>query len=140
MFSKNTASISFHIYIYTINYTAIGGLIYDVPLLTKPGSSLIILPLMRILHNYARTTNTFLFISHLRTYCCSNLVAISSSVLELLTLSQLMLNICRVSKTFGEWYQKTNKTEDTNKLTLLAFKIIVLQLPNNITVSAGSLH
>jgi hypothetical protein len=31
-----------------------------------------------------------------------------------------------VSKTFGEWYQKTNKTEDTNKLTLLAFKIIVI--------------
>jgi hypothetical protein len=26
-----------------------------------------------------------------------------------------------VSKRFGEWYQKTNKTEDTNKLTLLAF-------------------
>jgi hypothetical protein len=25
---------------------------------------------------------------------------------------------------FGEWYQKTNKTEDTNKLTLLGFKII----------------
>jgi hypothetical protein len=25
---------------------------------------------------------------------------------------------------FGEWYQKTNKTEDTNKLTLLAFKLI----------------
>jgi hypothetical protein len=25
-----------------------------------------------------------------------------------------------VSKQFGEWYQKTNKTEDTNKLTLLA--------------------
>jgi hypothetical protein len=24
-----------------------------------------------------------------------------------------------VSKKFGEWYQKTNKTEDTNKLTLL---------------------
>jgi hypothetical protein len=22
-----------------------------------------------------------------------------------------------VSKTFGEWYKKTNKTEDTNKLT-----------------------
>jgi hypothetical protein len=31
-----------------------------------------------------------------------------------------------VSKTFGEWYQKTNKTEDTNKLTLLAFNIIVI--------------
>jgi hypothetical protein len=35
-------------------------------------------------------------------------------------------NICDVSKKFGEWYQKTNKTEDTNKLTLLAFKIIVI--------------
>jgi hypothetical protein len=23
-----------------------------------------------------------------------------------------------VSKIFGEWYQKTNKTEDTNKLTV----------------------
>jgi hypothetical protein len=31
-----------------------------------------------------------------------------------------------VSKKFGEWYQKTNKTEDTNKLTLLTFKIIAL--------------
>jgi hypothetical protein len=27
---------------------------------------------------------------------------------------------------FGEWYQKTNKTEDTNELTLLAFKIIAI--------------
>jgi hypothetical protein len=27
---------------------------------------------------------------------------------------------------FGEWYQKTNKTEDTNKLTLLAFKMIII--------------
>jgi hypothetical protein len=31
-----------------------------------------------------------------------------------------------VSKKFGEWYQKTNETEDTNKLTLLAFKIIAI--------------
>jgi hypothetical protein len=31
-----------------------------------------------------------------------------------------------VSKTFGEWYQKTNKTEDTYNLTLLAFKIIAI--------------
>jgi hypothetical protein len=31
-----------------------------------------------------------------------------------------------VSKKFGEWYQKTNKTEDTNKLTLFAFKIIAI--------------
>jgi hypothetical protein len=37
-----------------------------------------------------------------------------------------MSHICGVSKTFGEWYQKTNKTEDTNKLTLLAFKIIAI--------------
>jgi hypothetical protein len=31
-----------------------------------------------------------------------------------------------VSKKFGEWYQKTNKTEDTNKLTSLAFKKIAI--------------
>jgi hypothetical protein len=31
-----------------------------------------------------------------------------------------------VSKKFGEWYQKTNKTEDTNKLSSLAFKIIAI--------------
>jgi hypothetical protein len=30
-----------------------------------------------------------------------------------LTLSQLMSHICGVSKKFGEWYQKTNKTEDS---------------------------
>jgi hypothetical protein len=27
---------------------------------------------------------------------------------------------------FAEWYQKTNKTEDTNKVTLFAFKIIAI--------------
>jgi hypothetical protein len=37
-----------------------------------------------------------------------------------------MSHICGVSKKFGESYQKTNKTEDTNKLTLLAFKIIAI--------------
>jgi hypothetical protein len=37
-----------------------------------------------------------------------------------------MLHICGVSKTFGEWYQKTNKTEYTNKLTFLDFKIIII--------------
>jgi hypothetical protein len=31
-----------------------------------------------------------------------------------------------VSKKFGEWHQKTNKTGDTNKLTLLVFKIIAI--------------
>jgi hypothetical protein len=28
---------------------------------------------------------------------------------------------------FGEWYQKTNKREDTNKLTLLAFTAAIQQ-------------
>jgi hypothetical protein len=32
-----------------------------------------------------------------------------------------------VSKTFGEWSQKTHKTEDTNKLILLVFKIIAIR-------------
>jgi hypothetical protein len=31
-----------------------------------------------------------------------------------------------VSRKFGECYQKTNKTEDTHKLTLLSFKIIAI--------------
>jgi hypothetical protein len=29
-----------------------------------------------------------------------------------------------VCKTFGEWYQKTNKTEDTNKLTLFVSSVL----------------
>jgi hypothetical protein len=37
-----------------------------------------------------------------------------------------MLHICGVSKTFGERYQKTNRTEDTNNLSLLGFKIIAI--------------
>jgi hypothetical protein len=43
-----------------------------------------------------------------------------------LNASKYELDICDVSKKFGEWYQKTNKTEDTNKLTLLTFKIIAI--------------
>jgi hypothetical protein len=31
-----------------------------------------------------------------------------------------------VSKKFGEWYQKTNKTEDTNKVKLTLFVSSVL--------------
>jgi hypothetical protein len=31
-----------------------------------------------------------------------------------------------VPKKFGDWYQTKNKTEDTNKLTSLAFKIIAI--------------
>ena len=57
-----------------------------VPLATKPGFSLIILPLMRILQrNLKRITDTILFIQ--RTYSCSNFFAVSSLVLELLTLN-----------------------------------------------------
>jgi hypothetical protein len=41
-----------------------------------------------------------------------------------LTLSQLMLHICRVSKTFGEWYQKTHKTDDTNKVNLFVSSVL----------------
>jgi hypothetical protein len=40
--------------------------------------------------------------------------------------NNITCTILGVSKKFGEWYQKTNKTEDTNKLTLLAFKINVI--------------
>jgi hypothetical protein len=44
-----------------------------------------------------------------------------------LTLSLLMLHICVVClKCLVNGYQKTNKTEDTNKLTLLTFKIIAI--------------
>jgi hypothetical protein len=42
-------------------------------------------------------------------------------VVELLSIKNVIRG---VSKKFGEWYQKTNKTEDTNKSTSLAFKII----------------
>jgi hypothetical protein len=42
-----------------------------------------------------------------------------------------------VSKTFGEWYQKTNKTEDTNKFTLLSFKIIAI-LHNTLLTAINS--
>jgi hypothetical protein len=31
-----------------------------------------------------------------------------------------------VSKKFGEWYQEKKKTEDTNKLIILAFKMILI--------------
>jgi hypothetical protein len=41
-----------------------------------------------------------------------------------------------VSKKFGEWYQKTNKTEGANKLTLLAFKII--DILHNILLASGN--
>jgi hypothetical protein len=46
--------------------------------------------------------------------------------LKFLALQGATYRLCGVSKTFGDWYQKTNKTEDTNKLTLLSFKIIAI--------------
>jgi hypothetical protein len=33
-----------------------------------------------------------------------------------------MLHICGVSKKFGEWYQKTNKTEDTRKINFIGLQ------------------
>jgi CobQ-like glutamine amidotransferase family enzyme len=33
-----------------------------------------------------------------------------------------MLHICGVTKTLGEWYQKTNKTEDTNKINFIGLQ------------------
>jgi hypothetical protein len=57
---------------------------------------------------------------------CLSVKSKEKNITASLTLSLLMSHICGVSKTFGEWYQKTNKTEDTNKLTLLAFKIIII--------------
>jgi hypothetical protein len=46
---------------------------------------------------------------------------------SILDLPAKMSRIVRgVSKKFGKWYQKTNKTEDTNKLTLLVSKIIAI--------------
>jgi hypothetical protein len=41
-------------------------------------------------------------------------------------MQQTSYDLCGVTKKFGEWYQERNKTEDTNKLTLLAFKIITI--------------
>jgi hypothetical protein len=41
--------------------------------------------------------------------CCAD----GTKFPPLLTLSLLMLHICGVSKTFGEWYQNTNQTEYT---------------------------
>jgi hypothetical protein len=57
-----------------------------------------------------------------------------------LTLSLLMLHICGVSKTFGELYQKTNKTEDTTKLTLLAFKITIILHNTRLAVTHHTSH
>jgi hypothetical protein len=59
---------------------------------------------------------------HTHTFSTVNYVTIRLYIFETIILH----NIRGVSKKFGEWYQKTNKTEDTNKLTLLAFKIIAI--------------
>jgi hypothetical protein len=47
---------------------------------------------------------------------------------------------------FGEWYQKANKKEDTNKLTTLAFKMVsilhttLLATPKIYFFSGGFAH
>jgi hypothetical protein len=52
-------------------------------------------------------------------------LSVESSMLSVAV--QLQIETVRsVSKEFGEWYQKTSKTEDTDILNLLAFKIIAI--------------
>jgi hypothetical protein len=85
-------------------------------------------------HSYGRFLMTVLSVWNIITveecavvcWCPSWCVECCGVTVNHLTLNLLMLHLCGVSKTFGEWYQKTNKTEDTNKLTLLALKIIVI--------------
>jgi hypothetical protein len=48
----------------------------------------------------------------------------------------MYINIQGASKKFGEWYQKTTKKEDPNKLTILAFKII----PYHSQHTVGNVH
>jgi hypothetical protein len=64
--------------------------------------------------------------------CCPNIVFVLTNVAgeRDLTLSQLMLHICGVSKTFGEWYQKTNKTEDINKVNFWYPSTNILNTPH----------
>jgi hypothetical protein len=50
---------------------------------------------------------------------------IAREVVEL-SAGKTVCTIRGVNKKFGEWYQKTNKTEDEIKLTLLSFKIIAI--------------
>jgi hypothetical protein len=38
-----------------------------------------------------------------------------------------MLHICGVSKTFGEWHQKKNKTEDTSTAAIQERATVVLR-------------
>jgi hypothetical protein len=69
-------------------------------------------------------------LSSSQTPCTTNM-SVSAAFCETLphTFSSLPVHtreLRGVSKKFGEWYRKTNKTENTNKLTLLAFKIIAI--------------
>jgi hypothetical protein len=61
------------------------------------------------------------FYSYRRTFC--SYVFKTARIYTLRVRGLTTRDICGVSKQFGEWYQKTNKTEDTNNLTSLAFKI-----------------
>jgi len=72
--------------------------IQGVPLPTKPGISLIILPLMRMLQRgFRRTTDTFLFISHTKNillfkFCCNIFNAGFGSEWDTLYMSPKLLN------------------------------------------------
>jgi hypothetical protein len=44
-------------------------------------------------------------------------VEYQGKVLQVYIIPIINVSLRGMSKKFGEWYQKTNKTEDTNKLT-----------------------
>ena len=83
MLNSQGLMVDILIYIYSLNscHSCYYVHIPDVPLATEPGISLIILPLMRILQWLQTHSSSFLT---QRTYSCSNFVAISSLVIELL--------------------------------------------------------
>jgi hypothetical protein len=60
------------------------------------------------------------------TACFTHIGIGSLYVEKCVRLNALYWNIRGVSKKFGEWYQKIIKTEDINKLTLFALKIIAI--------------
>jgi hypothetical protein len=68
------------------------------------------------------------FQEHFRDYKYGNNKSkFAQHLLNVIGPMESIMDIIRgVSKKFGEWHHKTNNTEDTNKLTLLAFKIIAI--------------
>jgi hypothetical protein len=83
---SSTVTVTYPLSLYRPYITAVGTVnIQVVPLATEPGISLIILPLMRILvSSFFYNAQMLDLLGEIRTYSCSNFVAISSFVLELI--------------------------------------------------------